>query len=40
VVFDLKNEKMFVSYSEMGTGVEAYKRRPIVVDLGQLMSHF
>lgn len=39
-VFDLENQKIFVSYSEMGTGLEAYKRRPIEVDMRQLMSGF
>jgi len=37
-VFDLENKKLFVSYSEMGTNKEAYKRSPIEVDLKLLMS--
>ena len=40
VVFDLENQRMLVSYSEMGTGLEAFKRRPIDVDMRQLMSSF
>lgn len=40
VVFDLEASRMLVSYSEMGTGNEAYKRRPIDVDLRQLFSSF
>lgn len=40
VVFDLENNKMLVSYSEKGTGVEAFKRRPIDVDTAELLRPF
>lgn len=40
VVFDLENNRMFVSYSEKGTGLEAYKRRPIEINTAELFETF
>jgi hypothetical protein len=40
VVFDLEARAALVSYSEHGTGVEAYRRSPIYLDFAELFKPF